>query len=91
MERYFTLLSELTSVSDFLDNQEFTDVTQDGEIYTSYRVVKITHEARDHPDSWTHRANVARIRIPAIGVALLKIENRQVVASSVTLSQHSAD
>ena len=86
MEQFFTLLSELIPVSHFLDNNEFTDVTHDGEIYTSYRVVKMTHEAHNHPDGWTHRANVTRIRIPALGVALLAIKNRQVVASHVTVS-----
>ena len=80
------LLPEGMAVSECLDDPEFTDVTMDGEVYTLYRVVRLTHEFVDHPEGWTHLANVARVREPAIGVAHLLVRNRAIEESKVTLS-----
>lgn len=69
-----------------VDDPEFTDVSRDGEIYTRYRIVRITHEAENHPDGWTHMANVVRVRRHALGVALLRVKDRIIEESRVTLA-----
>jgi hypothetical protein len=84
MDESFMLLSELTRVDDFLKDPVFADVSQAGETYTSYRVVRITHEAIDHPEGWTHLANVTRARDGATGVARLRIVDRHIEESRVT-------
>jgi hypothetical protein len=84
MDESFALLSELTRVEDFLKDPVFADVSQAGETYTSYRVVRITHEAIDHPEGWTHLANVTRARDGATGVARLRIVDRHIEESRVT-------
>ena len=88
-EPTYTVLSELTKVEDFLDDPVFTDVTGNGEIYTRYRVTRITHEISGHPREWTHMANVAPERSIGIGVALLRILYRAIDDSEVTLSELS--
>ena len=70
-------------MSDYVDNPVFTDVTNDGEIYTTYRIVRITHEVFEHPDDWTHLANVTLEFNIGIGVALLLIRNKIVEASRI--------
>lgn len=82
----FSLLSEGTLTLEIIDDEEFTEVTNNGEVYTLYRIVRITHEATNHPDGWTHMANVVRVRNPAIGVALLLVVNRVIEDVKVTLS-----
>ena len=84
MDEFFTLLSELTRLGDFLVDPVFADVSQAGETYTSYTVIRITHDATDHPEGWTHLANVTRARDGATGVARLRIANRHIEESSVT-------
>ena len=83
-EPRFTLLSELSSNSDFVDDPVFTDVTDDGERYTLYRIARITHTIMGHPDGWTHMANVSLEREIGLGVALLRIVDRLIEESSVT-------
>lgn len=82
----FHLLPEGTETTDIVDDPEFTEVTRNGEVYTLYRIVRITHEATNDPDGWTHMANVVRVRNPAIGVALLLVVNRVIEEAKVTLS-----
>lgn len=82
----FRLLPEGLAVDAVVDDHEFTEVTNDGEVYTLYRIVRFTHEAIDHVGPWTHQANVARVRIPAMGTAMLRIVDRSVEASRVSLS-----
>jgi hypothetical protein len=79
----YVLLSEGTAVSDYVDNPVFTDVTNDGEIYTTYRIVRITHEVFEHPDDWTHLANVTLEFNIGIGVAHLRLKNKLVEASHI--------
>lgn len=79
----YLLLSEATSVSDFVDDPVFTDVTKDGEIYTTYRIIRFTHEIRNHPDQWTHLANVALEYDSGIGVAYLRIRHRIIEDSHI--------
>jgi hypothetical protein len=85
-EPTYTVLSELVPVDHFLDDPVFTDVTGQGEIYTLFRVMRVTHSVDQHPDGWTHLANVARVREPAMGVAMLRIIDRQIEDSRVKLS-----
>lgn len=80
----FTLLSELSVNTDFVDDPLFTDVTDDGETYTLYRIARFTHSIEGHPDGWTHMANVSLEREIGLGVALLRVVNRQIEESSVT-------
>lgn len=85
-EIQFRLLPEGTLVGSIVDDLEFAEVTNDGETYTLFRVVRFTHEALADSAAWTHQANVARVRVPAIGVALIRVVNRQIEESRVTLS-----
>ena len=79
----YVLLSEATSISDYVDNPVFTDVTKDGEIYTTYRIVRITHEVIDHPDLWTHLANVSLEFNIGIGFAHLRLKDKVVEDSHI--------
>ena len=79
----YVLLSEATTISDYVDNPVFTDVTNDGETYTTYRIVRITHEVFEHPDDWTHLANVSLEFSIGIGVAHLLLKNKIVEASRI--------
>jgi hypothetical protein len=85
-DRWFRLLSEGVDTFSIVDDPEFSEVSLDGEIYTRYRIVRFTHEATDHPDGWTHMANVVRVRREALGVALLKVVNRVIEDAIVTLA-----
>lgn len=84
----FRILPEGTNVDDFVDNGVFTDVTEDGEVYTLYRIVRITHEATTPHVHWTHRANVTAVRSDQFGVALLRVLNRVIEDSQVTRTQN---
>ncbi len=83
------LLPEALPVSAVVDDDLFTEVTNNGETYTLFRVVRVTHELIRHPARWTHLANVARVREPALGVAHLRIENREILESQVALAPGS--
>lgn len=82
----FVLLPEGLIVADLVDDPEFTEVSENGEVYTLFRIVRITHEAVNHPEGWTHLANVTRVRNPAIGVARLRVTDHAVDDAKVTLS-----
>lgn len=84
--RRFRLLPEGSRVADHVEEPQFTVVTGDGEIYTLFRIVRITHIAEDRNSPWTHLANVARISDDSIGVAHLRIIDRLVEDSSVVMS-----
>lgn len=80
------ILPEGLAVSSVVEDEEFTEVTADGEVYTRYRIVRFTHELADHPDGWTHLANVARVSDNALGVAHLLVKDRVIEESFVKLS-----
>lgn len=82
----FHLLSESADTHDVVNDAEFTEVTGNGEKYTLFRIVRITHDATNHPEGWTHLANVVRVRNPAIGVARLRVVDRVIEDAKVTLS-----
>ncbi|NBP53077.1 MAG: hypothetical protein EBU67_02065 [Actinobacteria bacterium] len=73
-DEVFRLLPESVPTDDIVDDPEFTEVTRNGEIYTLFRIVRVTHES------------VVRIRKPAIGVAHLRIIARVIEDAKVTLS-----
>jgi len=79
----YILLSEATNVVDFVDDSVFTDVTRDGEVYTTYRIVRFTHEVVGHHENWTHLVNVSLEYGVGIGVAYLRIRNRIVEDSRI--------
>lgn len=80
------MLPESQLSGEFVDDIEFTEVTGLGEIYTLYRIVRFTNLVHDHPDGWTHMANVVRVRENALGVALLRILDRHIEDAHVTMS-----
>jgi hypothetical protein len=80
------VLSESLETNDFVRYDIFTDVTHDGEVYTSYRIVRITHALIEDPDGWNYIANVTGIHQSVIAVAHLKVEDQLVIESKVTLT-----
>jgi hypothetical protein len=80
------VLSESLETSDFVRYDIFTDVTDDGEIYTSYRIVRITHAIVDDPDGWNYVANVVGIHENHMGVAELKVVDQMITDSRVSLT-----
>ncbi len=84
------LLPEGLSPTELVDDLEFTEVTDDGEVYTLYRIVRITEEFIDSRDNWSHLANVVRVRDPGIGVAHLLIRDRVIYEAMVTLYREDA-
>lgn len=82
----FRLLSETSRADSYVDDPEFTEVTGSGEIYTLFRIVRITHEAEHSDSEWTHLANVVRVSDAALGVAELRIVDRVILHARVTVS-----
>lgn len=83
----YRLLPEGSPTSDHVDDAVFTVVTADGEVYTSFRIVRVTHEAPDVTQHWSHLANVSRIADDAIGVARLRVVDRVIVDARVVVSK----
>lgn len=82
----FIVLPEGTSSLEIVNDDVFTEVSEDGEVYISYRIVRFTHALVDHPMGWTHVANVAAVHRQAIGVAHLEVSAREIVRAEVTLT-----
>lgn len=80
------VLSESLEISDFVDYDIFTNVTHDGEIYTTFRIIRITHAIVNHPDGWNFVANVVGVHESHMGVAELKVVERIITESQVTLT-----
>lgn len=87
--RRYRLLPETSRTSDLVECDEFTVVTGDGEIYTSFTIVRITHEATDARGAWTHLAEVTRITDGVVGKARLRIVARVIEESTVTMQFES--
>lgn len=83
------ILPEGLRPEDVVDDLEFTEVTGRGEVYTLYRIVRFTNELTRHPEGFTHIANIVRVRTPAIGTALLRVESRSITDARVTLWSES--
>lgn len=84
--RKIVVLPESLETNDFVEHDVFTDVTQDGEIYTSYRIVRVTHAIVDDPQGWNFVANVVGIAKNRLGVAELKIVDRLITESRISLT-----
>ena len=82
----FRLLPEGVSADDFVDCADFIVVTGHGEIYTLFRIVRVTHVATDLDQTWTHLVNVVRSSDHAIGVGRLRVEDRVIVDAEVDLA-----
>jgi hypothetical protein len=68
--------------SDFLDSDEFVDVTVQGK-ETTFKVVRITCIMPDKPYGTTHEAIVTRAKGKKEYKALFTIEGREIVKSFV--------
>lgn len=71
------------AVDDLVDNPIFTDVTNEGETYTTYRILRVTHTFSNHPSGWTHTAEVTPLRSSGLFEALLEIRSRSVERSRI--------
>jgi hypothetical protein len=80
----FRILPEGTLTESIVNDAHFTEITDDGEIYVLYRIVKFTHFTDSPHLNWTHRANVVGVRKPNMGVALLRVVDRTIEDSHVT-------
>jgi hypothetical protein len=88
IEQGCRLLPEGVDTFEIVDCPEFTVVTGDGEIYTLFRIVRITHDCTEAKLPWTHLANVSRVVDQAIGVARLVVVDRVIVDASVVMALH---
>lgn len=66
-----------------IENPIFTDVTDEGETYTTYRIVRILHLFDRHPAGWTHLAEVVPLRSTGRFEAYLEVVRRVVERSKV--------
>ena len=70
-------------VLDVVDNPVFTDVTEEGETYTTYRIVRFVYEFSGHPQKWTHLAVVIANRTDTESEAFLLVIDRVVDESYI--------
>lgn len=70
-------------VRQILDNPIFTDVTDGGETYTTYRVIRIVHTFASHPSGWTHIAEVTPLRSRGLFEAFLDVRQKSIERSKV--------
>lgn len=76
-------LPDSFEVADFIDDPLFTEVTDGGEVYTTYRVLKFTHAFSSHPSGWSHIAQVEDIYTHQVSEAFLEVSRRHVDRSQV--------
>lgn len=74
---------DVERVAAIIDNPIFTDVTNNGENYTTYRILRITHTFTAHPIGWTHIAEVAPLRSMGLFEAFLEVRRRIVERSAI--------
>lgn len=86
-ERQLIVLSELLTPQDFVDIDIFTDVSRDGDTYTSYRIVRFTQAIVNDPEGWNFLVNVVALHDAKIGVGTLKVEDRVILDSIVKITQ----
>lgn len=86
IERGCRLLAESTTTDEIVDCPDFTVVSGDGEIYTLFHIVRITHDCTESHDTWSHLANVWRAADHAMGVARITVVDRVIVDASVTMA-----
>ena len=78
-----TSTDDIKRVAAVVDNPIFTDVTDDGEHYTTYRIVRITHAFAAHPSGWTHIVVAAPLRSIGLFEAFLEVRRRVVERSAI--------
>lgn len=82
--RQLVVLSEHLETRDFVDIDVFTDVSRDGDTYTSYRITRFTHAILNNPDGWNFVADVVALHTGKIGICTLIVEDRVIIDSKVT-------
>lgn len=76
-------LPDSFEVADFIDESLFTEVTEGGEVYTTYRILKFTHAFSSHPSGWTHIAQVEDVYEHDLYEAFLEVYQRHIDRSQV--------
>lgn len=79
-----SLPADLAVVS-VVDDPLFTDVTEGGEVYRTFRIVRFVYEFDCHPQGWTHLAVALAERNSHEVEAFLRVENRVVEESYVSV------
>lgn len=74
-------------VDDFIDDPIFTEVSDGGEVYTTYRVLQFTHAFSSHPSGWTHIAQVENVYGSGVCEAFLEVVRRHIERSRVRYEQ----
>lgn len=73
------------AVASVVDDPLFTDVTEGGEVYRTFRIVRFVYEFDRHPQGWTHLAVALAERNSHEVEAFLRVENRVVEESYVSV------
>ena len=76
-------LPDSFEVTDFIEDPLFTEVSEGGEVYTTYRVLKFTHAFSSHTAGWTHIAQVEKVYEPGRYEAFLEVVRRHIERSRV--------
>lgn len=79
----YVVLPESTESTQFVDDPIFTEVTDDGETYTTFRIERVTHRIVDHPKDWNFLAAVKATNVGVSGVAFLKVRDRTILDAKV--------
>lgn len=72
----YVVLPDSTSTDQIVTDPVFTEVSDDGDVYISFRIVQFTHSIRHHPEGWNYLAKVHGVHIEQEGVGFLKIEDK---------------
>jgi len=72
------------SVESVVDDAVFTDVTESGEVYRTFRIIRFVYEFDSHPQGWTHLAFAVAERNSHEVEVFLRIENRVIEESYVS-------
>lgn len=72
------------AVESVVDDAVFTDVTESGELYRTFRIIRFVYEFDAHPQGWTHLAVAVAERNSHEVEVFLQIENRVIEESYVS-------
>lgn len=64
----------------------FTDVTEGGEVYSTYRIIRFVYEFDRHPQGWTHLAVAVPSRTSREVEVFLRIVGRVVEESYLSIT-----
>ena len=76
-------LDQHRAVSEVVDDPVFSNVSEFGEVYELFEIQNISHEYLNHPQRWTHRAQVRRHNSHEIFNAELRVVNFSIEDSVV--------